>query len=484
VRSILTHLFVTLFLINSGSADGALIHPARRCSGATIRDTHTSVAMQDDGRNPDRRRGDGDSVKSGGGLDDMGHGGPAPATEGGGSSVSSGRPVNEVPAGSIIVIPMSGAFGKSAAKSGKGFGAEGLEHSIQIAVNTKPSAIVLDVGMLSGGTDEDLADILRSLVRLQKSGVRIVAWPGPTSAPGVEVTLACKEVIARPTSVLSFDAGSEMKAPPAKLRSEIEELTGRSYCLETALREPSAELWWSPSTHAFRNTGGGGDWKRLDGPNSRMSLNADSLIELNISRASADNTAALVQALSKTNGKPVPPASQIFTLEPNRTAPNNSTAADTDPQTPGNDASRVKQAQAFREKCKVFRKLLETEMTSLRSIQAQFPGPMPEGDQRDETWRIWATRYEFQFKGLRSKAVQSLSKCARQMPTNPGSRPAEVRASDWSEFLNALKSIKWALEDAKRDISEEVFWMTHGAGPALKLLEACHEQLKPLADDN
>jgi hypothetical protein len=380
--------------------------------------------------------------------------------------------VPEVPKRSVVIIQLKGKFGEP----GNGIRqeepiitGENLDGLLERLSKRDPTAIVLDVGELSGGDDRDLLSMLETLVRLQRNGTRIVAWPQQAIGPGAAIALACREIIVRRGCVIAWN--SDGAPPPPELADEIEQLTSRSSAVEAATRETASELWWSRSCREFAaRPGDASDWEQVDGPKSRQRLDAPFLQERKLSKAKADKADALPEALTKSGTEPVLENCPIVIVR----LPNSSELASIESVRRANalaDGRSTERLGRFIEKLKQFETVLGIEHGNIGKLRQQQPHEI---DQTDDDLAHQA------FNRWTSQVAGCLNRILSNFPPTQGAPPLEVAPDAWRNMQTRLSDWKREFTACKTAIYKTDYFKNEWAESLQKGIAACRDEVRQM----
>lgn len=191
-----------------------------------------------------------------------------------------------------------------------------LQRAIDSAKKHGVAAVVLDIDG-PGGLVTEMQAMVDVLFKAQREDeVRIVALPRDAFSAWAIVCLACKEIVATPTSRLGAavsiqrtsngfvealegqDAVSQKMLAPWKSRMRaVNAFTGRCDCIAEAMTDQDKQLWWSPKGGFSDQGRRGPDWKCLDDSVGVCCLNESELLETGIAIAVAKTSLELPKSL-------------------------------------------------------------------------------------------------------------------------------------------------------------------------------------------
>ena len=170
--------------------------------------------------------------------------------------------------GPAVVLKLHGTVGCSF-EDANFFTASDFKTALARAEKLKASVIVLDIKS-GGGRVDTKEEIVREILSATARGQRVVALVRDAGSAAALIALACPEILVLPAarigaavSITTTDSGmmslkKALEADPeiaAKFTSyanamdlEAARANNRSTAISTAMKEMSAELWWSPTT--------------------------------------------------------------------------------------------------------------------------------------------------------------------------------------------------------------------------------------------
>jgi hypothetical protein len=206
--------------------------------------------------------------------------------------------------GEVVVIRMSGSFDRGGlCESISPFGTDLM---LDLALERKPTAIILDIDS-GGGYVTTMKHVVERLLKVQvESKVRVIAWPGLAGSAAAVTCMACREIIARPTTKMGaatkIDAAGnaaeegetaldmKMKSVEQALWRQIAQITGHDPQVLTAMQQPDRKLWYKPGS-GFRDTTCEGAIEIDSSDKLPATFNAQELVDTKL----AAGTAASVQ---------------------------------------------------------------------------------------------------------------------------------------------------------------------------------------------
>jgi len=387
--------------------------------------------------------------------------------------------------GSIVVVPIR--LTKQTDPQREATGNVPACDMIERAAQANPAAIVLDID--GGGASADELEKLGScIVKVQEQGQRVVAWPDHVQGTAVEITLACREIACRPDTLIGTPASSTNSRTPtepsAQLASRIAKVTGRSDCIAKALREPRAELWWSPAGGFRATRGEGPDWRQLDDGSGIRPLSSSDLERYRLRTGMAASRSELWSALSSKAAAKLTRDTPLVVMEPSQAPPPRQPPAQTktEPQKPDPEKRATQDAKriaTFTTQLQSFQEVLKKASSELEDIQRYFPGTYPGGDFRDEATNAWWRRTQA-FDQLRPRATKAVANCVRTLPSLPDPRPVEADAAQWKKLQDVFTAMRKDLKAAGKNLSTEAHWSEFGTRSALETLKNCEEFVSAL----
>ena len=224
--------------------------------------------------------------------------------------------------GEVVVIRMRGSFDRGGlCDSISPFGTDLM---LDLALERKPTAIILDIES-GGGYVSTMKHVVERLLKVQvESKVRVIAWPGLAGSAAAVTCMACREIIARPTTKMgaatkidaSGNAAEEgetaldmkMKSVEQALWRQVAQITVRDPQVLTAMQQPDRMLWYKPGS-GFRDTTCEGAIEIDSSDTLPATFNAQELVDTGL----AAGTAASVQevlAVARIN-----PASSLLVID-------------------------------------------------------------------------------------------------------------------------------------------------------------------------
>lgn len=217
----------------------------------------------------------------------------------------------------VVFIPVRGTIGglNEAQLTTGTYDAALIDDLLKTAYKKKAAFVVLDIDSPGGEVAE--MERICELLRAWQGHIPIAAFPADAYSAAAVVALSCKHLVVRSTSVVGStvvvrDAptGIEALDPSssaydAKLHSAILAkqrsyfaAAGRPDVLVDAMGVPAAELWWSP-THGLSaaTVADAADCRRVEGPDSVLTMTADQLIEWRIALGTADSRPEVARLL-------------------------------------------------------------------------------------------------------------------------------------------------------------------------------------------
>lgn len=389
------------------------------------------------------------------------------------------KPVKPVE-GAIVVVPIR--LTKQTDPQRDATGTVPACDMIERAAQANPAAIVLDIDG-GGANAEELEQLGTCIAKVQEQGQRVVAWPDHVQGTAVEITLACREIACRPDTLIGTPTSSTNSRTPtepsAQLASRITKVTGRSECIAKALREPRAELWWSP-TGGFRATRGEGpDWRQVDDSSGIRPFSSTDLERYRLRTGTAASRSELWSALSNKTAAKVSRDTPVVVMEPSQEPsprqPPAQPKAEPQKQDPEKRAAQdAKRISAFTTKLQSFQKALQKASSELEDIQRFFPGTYPGGDFRDEETVAYFLRKRA-FDQMRPRATSAVANCVRTLPALPDPRPVEADAAQWKKLQDVFAAMRKDLRAAGKDLSTDSHWSEFGTRSAIKTLQDCDE---------
>lgn len=358
---------------------------------------------------------------------------------------------------------------------------------IERAAQANPAAIVLDID--GGGANADELEKLGAcIVKVQEQGQRVVAWPDHVQGTAVEITLACREIACRPDTLIGTPASSTNSRTPtepsAQLASRIAKVTGRSECIAKALREPRAELWWSPTGGFGATRGEGPDWRQVDDSSGIRPFSSTDLERYRLRTGTAASRSELWSALSNKTAAKVTRDTPVVVMEPSQEPPPRQPPeqpkAEPQKQDPEKRAAQdAKRIATFTTQLQSFQEALQEASTELKDIQKSFPGTYPGGDFRDEATVAYFKRKR-NFDQLQPRATKAVANCVRILPALPDPRPARADAAQWKMLQDDFAAMRKELKAAGKDLSTDSHWREFGTRSALKTLQNWDEFVSAL----
>lgn len=229
--------------------------------------------------------------------------------------------------GEVVVIPLRGEFSYYFDADTPAIAPDMFGCLLDVAAARNPDLIILDIESV-GGLQMVMDEIIESILRAQRDRkLRVVSWTGGAYSAAALTALACREIVAKPGSVIgaatTLRDGAEVKASSAldqKLasvrdarRREVAETAGRPLLVQEAMEVPSKRLWHHP-TLGFSDSPPQSDsqgWVALDASDDKpMSLNAAELTRTKIAVGEAGELSAVCLLLG------LPRESVVLVLDP------------------------------------------------------------------------------------------------------------------------------------------------------------------------
>lgn len=237
-------------------------------------------------------------------------GGPPRPGESGATAPGQSRtaPVARKPGAPLVaLIPLHGQVGGLIGDSTIGtFDAVLLEACLEEASKNGASLVVLDIQSPGGLVDE--MEAISELILDWNDRLRIVAWPNEAFSAAAIITLCCRDIIVRPTSLIgaativtrSRDGGmsaldAKMASPHYARQRQYMERAGRPYAVVAAMTVQETALWWSPQdgfvTEQPHDTTG---WTAVDSRSTILTMTGDDAVLWGLARGSATQLADVV----------------------------------------------------------------------------------------------------------------------------------------------------------------------------------------------
>ncbi|MCL4209133.1 MAG: hypothetical protein HRU76_12695 [Phycisphaeraceae bacterium] len=201
----------------------------------------------------------------------------------------------------VAVIPLHGQVGGLMDGSTAGtFDAMLLEGCLEEAEKQGASLVVLDIRS-PGGLVSDM-EAISELILDWNDRLRLVAWPDEAFSAAAIITLCCRDIIVRPTSligaatIVTRDREGGLSALDAKMASphyarqrQYMERAGRPYAVVAAMTIQEAALWWSPVegfvTETPRDSTG---WTAVDSPSTILTMTGSDAVTWGLAAGSAN----------------------------------------------------------------------------------------------------------------------------------------------------------------------------------------------------
>jgi hypothetical protein len=240
------------------------------------------------------------------------------ALPGGGEETSEAKPGDPMslpppdyskadPDGPLLRIPLRGTVGFCGEDDF--FTAQDFKLALRRAAAERPAAVILEIESPGGRVDSS-REIIVELLQAQRSGMRVVADVRDAGSAAALITLACKEILARPGarvgaavtiqmapdgSLTSLKKLSQEQSDPeldrkfesfeAATHREAASVSGHSPLLAPAMRHSERELYWFDGSGSFSDRRmGTEDEEMVDGPETVLTLTCPELVRFGIAK--------------------------------------------------------------------------------------------------------------------------------------------------------------------------------------------------------